>query len=116
MQRSTRRAAPADSDHYPPNYQISGVTEWAEEGIRHLELIGRGFRETGWDERSVQMFATRYSALQRTQLPRTSLINGIRELLRMRKRVTEETWIEVVDVPLYRFVSVWRPSASRCQG
>lgn len=88
---------------YPPNYRITGVTEWADAVVDQPTLVRRGLREEGWDAQSIQTFATRFAALQGEQMPRGSRIDRIRELLRMRTRVVENTWNEVVEVPLYRF-------------
>lgn len=88
---------------YPPNYRISGVTEWADTVVDRPDLVRRGLQETGWDAGSIHAFATGYNALQREQIPRGTRVGRIRELLGMRKRVVEDTWTEVVEVPLYRF-------------
>ena len=90
---------------YPPSYQIGEVTEWAEEAVDRPTLVRRGLRETGWDERAITAFAERYAALRREALPRTSRVERVRELLGMRRREVEETVIETVDVPLYRFAA-----------
>jgi hypothetical protein len=88
---------------YPPRYHVSGVTEWEEEVVNRPQLVRRSLREAGWDERSIREFAQRYAALRREPIPRNSQIDRVRELLRMRERVIEKTWDEVVEVPLYRF-------------
>ena len=88
---------------YPPRYRIGSVTEWADTAAEEPTLVRRSLRQTGWDERSIQDFAVRLAALDREPLPRRTRVEQIRELLRMRRQVVEETWTEVVDVPLYRF-------------
>jgi hypothetical protein len=88
---------------YPPNYRITEVTAWEDVVVDHPTLVTRGLRQEGWDAQSIQTFATRFAALQREQMPRGSRVDRVRELLRLRKRVIEDTWSEVVDVPLHRF-------------
>lgn len=88
---------------YPPRYRIGEVREWAEEAVDRPTMVRRSLREAGWDARGIEAFAERYAALQRSPLPRASRVEQVKELLRMRRRVVEDSWIDVVEVPLYRF-------------
>lgn len=88
---------------YPPAYSIGKVTEWADEVLDRPRLVRRGLREIGWDPAAIRNFAERYADLQRSDLPRSSRVQQVRELLKLRRRVIEESWMEIVEVPLYRF-------------
>lgn len=88
---------------YPPAYSVGKVTEWADAVLDNPRLVRRGLGEIGWDPAAIRSFAGRYADLQRSDLPRNSRVQQVRDLLKLRRRVVEESWIEIVEVPLYRF-------------
>lgn len=90
---------------YPPTYRIGSVTPWEEEVLDDPKVAKDRLRQAGYDDRSINTFAKRLAEVRRSPAPRNTRLEQIRELLGMRKRVAEETWLEMVDVPLYRFAA-----------
>lgn len=88
---------------YPPRYHVGDVREWAEEVVARPSLRRRSLRQEGWDEGSIKTFAERFTAMRHSAPPRPTQVERVKEWLGMRKRVVEERWTEVVNVPLYRF-------------
>lgn len=90
---------------YPPTYRIGSVTPWEEEVLDDPKVAKERLRQAGYDDRSINAFAKRLAEVRRSPAPRSTRLEQVRELLGMRKRVAEETWLEMVDVPLYRFAA-----------
>ena len=90
---------------YPPTYRVDRITPWEEEVLDNPLAAKPRLRQAGYDEASINEFATRLAEVRRSPAPRSTLTQRIRELLGARRRVAEETWFEMVDVPLYRFAA-----------
>lgn len=88
---------------YPPSYTPTEVTEWAEEAIENSAVVTRGLRELAWDAASVEAFLERYLEIRNSELPRSTMVSRIRQLLGMRRRVEESVTEDWINVPLYRF-------------
>lgn len=90
---------------YPPTYRIGSVTPWEDEVLDDPKTAKVRLRQAGYDESSIESFASRLAELQRAPVPRSTRAEQLRELLGMRTRVVERSWAEMIDVPLYRFAA-----------
>lgn len=90
---------------YPPTYRVSDVTPWEEEVLEDPSVASDRLREAGYDERSIKAFATQLAVVRRSNLPKSTRLERVQELLGTRTRRVEKLWFETVDVPLYRFAA-----------
>jgi hypothetical protein len=90
---------------YPPTYRVGHVTPWEEEVLDDPAVAKDRLRQAGYDDRSINAFATQLAEVRRSPAPSSTRVERVRELLGMRRRVVEKTWLELVDVPLYRFAA-----------
>jgi hypothetical protein len=97
---------------YPPTYRPVHTTDWEEEALDDPAVAKRGLRELAWDGDAINEFLQKYEALRNSDLPRNSIVGGIRQLLGLRRKVEERFSEEWVKVPLYRFGAPPVPGAS----
>ena len=90
---------------YPPTYRVSHVTPWEEEALDDPSAAKDRLRQAGYDDRSIRAFAKQLAEVRRSPMPRSSRVERVRELLGLRRRVVENTRLQMVDVPLYRFAA-----------
>jgi hypothetical protein len=90
---------------YPPGYSVGEVREWAEEVLDDSRLVRQGLEEMAWDETSIEAFVQRYFEIKNADLPRDTMVSRIRQLLGMRRKVTEKVTVDWINVPLYQFAA-----------
>jgi hypothetical protein len=96
---------------YSVPYHITSRTPWTEEALDDQDFAERSLWHAGWDPHAIQAFAQRLSAVQHSQLPRSTMIERVQELVGMRQRRVISSETETVDVPLYRFAAPPVPGA-----
>ncbi len=90
---------------YPPTYRVGSVTPWEEEVLDDPNQAKARLRQTGYDESSIKVISKGLAQLKGSPLPASTRAERVRELLGVRKRLVEQTWTEMVDIPLYRFAA-----------
>lgn len=90
---------------YPPTYRVASVTPWEEEVLDDPSQVKVRLRQTGYDESSIRVISRGLTEMQRSPVPPSTGVDKLRELMGMRRHIVEQTWTEMVDIPLYRFAA-----------